>query len=231
MEVKVGILENEKNYADSLYELLEDWATTRSCILKVDQFNTGQGILQNGAPLNYHIVFIDIQLDDMNGVTVAKELRKRNYTSEIVFLTAFKEYVFEGYNVHALNYILKPITYEKLEGCMDAVLKNIQSDHYTLRNRDKIISIPYSKVIYISSLRHHMEIVTSEETYTHLISIKQLLELLPTQFIRCHRTLIINAYHIKKLEGHIVTMSNSVTLPVSNTYLKSVRKKLESLIF
>lgn len=229
MNIKIGIIENEKKYSQNLCDLLETWSSAQSCTLDIQLFSTGKEILQTN-DLDHNILFIDIQLDDTNGVDIAKTLRKKNCSSEIVFLTAYKEYVFEGYNVHALNYILKPITYEKLKACMDAVLESIQSENYILRNRDIIIKIPYKEIMYILSSRHHMDIVTKEKTYTHLISIKKLLNCLPAQFVQCHRTAIINVNFIQKLEGREVLMSDFTTLPISNTYLKDVRKKLENLV-
>lgn len=229
MNIKIGIIENEKKYSQSLCELLDAWSSAQFCTLDIHLFSSGNEIIHANI-LDYNILFIDIQLDDANGVDIAKALRKKECTSEIVFLTAYKEYVFEGYSVHALNYILKPITYEKLKSCMDTVLQSVQSENYILRNRDIIIKIPYNEIMYILSSRHHMNIVTKEKTFTHLISINKLLSCLPAQFVQCHRTVIINMNFIQKLEGREVLMSDFTTLPVSNTYLKVVRKKLEALV-
>lgn len=230
MEIKVGIIENEKMYADSLTELLNRWVDENGASIQYKVCPKGEDIL-NQTVLDYSILFIDIQLDGINGVEVAQILRRKNYTGEIVFLTAYTEYVFDGYEVQALNYILKPIFYEKLKKCMDAAIKSIQNDHYTFRNRDIVERIPFNNILYISSNRHHMEIITAQKNYRHLISIKDILKHLPSQFVQCHRTLIINIDHIQKLDGLIVIMQDKVSLPVSTTYLEQVRKKLESMVF
>lgn len=226
----IGILEDDSVYAAILHDLISEWAQIQNCFIQIDIFTSGEEILKNDS-FSYHIFFMDIQLSNIDGVETAKEIRKKGYAGEIVFLTAFNEYVFEGYNVRALNYILKPITYIKLSTCMDVVLQSIQIENYIIRNRDIIEKIPYKDIIYILSERHYMEFVTKSKSYKHLICIKDVLKHLPSQFVRCHRTVIINVNHIQKLEGHKVIMTNKVILPVSKTYLQNVRTKLEDLVF
>lgn len=230
MTIKVGIIENEEVFSTHLINLLNEWSQMQNCDIYFDLFLSGEQILSQ-TTIDYNILFVDIQLLKINGVETAKKLRKKNYTGEIVFLTVFNEYVFEGYNVHALNYILKPITADKLNSCMNIVLQLIQSKNYILSNRDTIEKIPYQQILYILSARHYMEIFTPDRTYRHLISIKNIMKHLPSQFIQCHRTVIINIKHVQKLEGHSIAMSNKVVLPVSNTYLQTVRRALENLVF
>lgn len=229
MKIKIGIIENEKIAVNHLSELLSEWSSLRHCNIHYDIFKSGEYILETSEK-DYNILFIDIQLANINGVETAKLLRKDGYTGSIVFITAYQEYVFEGYEVHALNYILKPITLEKLSACMDVVLKSIQNENYILRNRDTIEAIPYTNIIYILSSKHHMELVTTNVTYRHLISIKNIIKILPIQFVQCHRTVIININHIKKLVGYSVIMSNNTCLPVSNTYIQNVRTSLEKSV-
>lgn len=230
MEINITILENEDIHAAFLSNMIKTWAAKNSVSANIHTYRTGTDLL-NGNILYFHAFFLDIQLDDMSGIQVAKKLRQLGCTAEIIFLTAYSEYVFDGYDVRALNYILKPISYDKLSSCMDAIMKSIKGENYILRSRDTIEKIPCKDIIYISSARHHMEIYTSGEVYRHLISIKEIMKNLPDQFIQCHRTLIININYVRKLEGHNVIMKGNITLPVSNTYLQNVRKKLESLIF
>lgn len=230
MEIKIGIIENEMACADSLTALLHQWASDTSLTFQLTHFTRGEDIL-NQDVFDHHILFIDIQLGGIDGVKTARKLREKKYSGELVFLTAYHEYVFEGYEVQALNYIMKPIPYEKLKNCMDSVVKSLQNEYYILRNRDIVEKIPCNDILYIISSRHHMELITAQNSYRHLISIKNILKCLPPQFIQCHRTVIINIDHVRKLEGHDIVMQNKKILPVSNTYLPDVRKKLESLVF
>lgn len=230
MEIKIGIVENERKYIDLLVEFLYKWANENLCSIQFETFANGEDIL-NRSVFDYHVLFVDIQLGGINGVEVAKALRHKSYSGEIVFITVYHEYVFDGYEVQALNYIMKPIPYDKLKNCMDVVKKVFHNEYYILQNRDLIEKISYRDIIYISSARHYMELITQTSSYRHLISIKDMMKHLPSQFIQCHRTLIINIYYVQKLEGHNVIMRNKANLPVSNTYLQNVRKKLESLVF
>lgn len=230
MEIKVGIIENEDICATHLVNLLKQWSSLRQCEVLYNVYLSGEDILSK-PEIDYNILFIDIQLSNINGVETAKQIRKNKYTGAIVFITAYNEYVFEGYEVRALNYILKPITVDKLFSCMDTILKSVQSENYILRNRDIVEIIPYNQIIYILSAKHHMELVTLNITYRHWISIKNIMKILPIQFIQCHRTVIINISHIKRLQGHSAIMSNDVCLPISNTFIENVRDQFEKSIF
>ncbi|MCD8076754.1 MAG: response regulator [Lachnospiraceae bacterium] len=72
------------------------------------------------------IYFLDIQLGDMLGLDIAKDLRSHGYQGVIIFLTVFREYVFHGYEVHAMNYLLKPVKEESLYLCLDEVARNLE---------------------------------------------------------------------------------------------------------
>lgn len=230
MEIKVGVVENESLYAKELVELLYKWSVVHNCEILHKIYSSGEELLAE-SDINFDIFFIDIQLASINGVDTAKKLRGRNYKGGIVFLTAFKEYVFQGYEVNAINYILKPIKIEKLELCMAIILKDLKNENYILRNRDLVERIPYNEIIYILSSRHHMELVTNCDTYRHWISMKNILKILPSQFIQCHRTVIVNIDHVKKLQGKTINMSNNICLPVSNTYIQNVRNQIQNSVF
>lgn len=162
----------------------------------------------------------------MNGVMFAKELRKHNYKGEIVFLTAFQEYVFEGYQVQALNYLLKPVVLEEVELCMNTVYQKLIKDYYLLQNQNSLIKIPYYSIIYFSSAKHYVDIISTEQIYRQRIAFKEVLSVLPSGFFQCHRTIIINIEHIYSMEGNSIFMSNGNVLPVSKTYIKQIRSAI-----
>lgn len=113
MELSITILEDEEIHSKQLKQLLKKWGDENHIMMSIHLFFSGESFLK----YNYNedeLFFLDINLKTMNGMDIAKQLRKDGFQGTIIFLTAFSEYVFEGYNVQALNYLIKPIDYEKL---------------------------------------------------------------------------------------------------------------------
>lgn len=165
-------------------------------------------------------------MSGLDGVATAHRLRELEFEGNLVFLTAFSEYVFKGYDVQALNYLMKPVEYEKIEKCLDLVFRKLRDDHYIIRNAGAMIQIPYSNIIYFSSANHYTKIMTVDGPLQQFESMRNIFYHLPRQFYYCHRTVIINLEHVKMLKGRELTMSDHTMVPVSTTYLQEIRSAL-----
>ncbi|WP_312635958.1 LytTR family DNA-binding domain-containing protein [Oscillibacter sp.] len=225
--MKVAIVEDEMPHAEALQELLRQWSEERQVLIDVALFGSGEAISSAcGDP--FDLVFMDIQMDGMNGISVARQLRQQDFHGQLVFLTSFSEYVFDGYEVQALNYFMKPVPYEKIAKCMDYVEQKLHDDHYTFRDHDLVTRIAYSKIIYFCSANHYTQIITTEGDFRQRESLQIVFSHLPSRFLFCHRTIIINMEHISKLKGRELVLSNGVIVPISQTYLQDVRSALMS---
>lgn len=236
MNLKIAILEDKKTDYEQLSSLLSDWAITNGHVLQTTWFQKEKEILSAKSILTYQIIFSDIELktnkqndNESNGILICSKLRKMGYNGEIIFLTAFKEYVFNGYDVQAFNYLLKPIQKSILNNCMNKYLSIHFSDFYYLRKQDKIIQIPYNEIICISRYGHDCIIQSINDIHVERTSLKDFEKRLPVQFIRCHKSCIINAYHIKSLSGSRLQLSNHQTQQVGRIYLENIRNTLFEL--
>lgn len=230
MTIHIGIVEDNFLCQDQLQNQLKKWLSENDCEAVYYTKTSAEDFLLH-LPKQLDILFLDIQLYQMSGLELAQQLRNKNCNCEIVFLTAFQEYVFEGYQVQALNYLLKPAPYIKVKKCMDWVLDHLKSKHYIFKKQHMIYKIPYSDIIYFTSFKHYVEIIATKETYKQLEALKNILPHLPSQFMRCHRTTIVNIKHIQCINSTCITMSNNTILPVSKTYRNSIRERfMESII-
>lgn len=224
--INVAIVENEEEYVDSIKRLLDmckkaagyTWETV------LWAFKTGEDFLKTDIE-KYHIVFMDIDLDgDMDGMEAAQVLRKRGCTVPLAFLTSFNQYVFTGYKVGAIDYIMKPIKMDQLQWCMKRVFDMKSQGAFICKTRDGIMQIPYNKILYFQSSFHYIEIFTvDKKKYQQLLSLKKLRDALPIQFIQCHRTILVNAWKIECINGRELKLTDGTLLPISNTYLDEVR--------
>ena len=218
----IAIIEDEASCYKQLESALQDWSIEHDVMISISYYETGKKLL-SGTFLKYQLVFLDIDMPEISGMETARELRQVGYNNYIIFVTAHNEYVYEGYHVRALDYILKPITPKALENCLNPVLHELESSVYILRTATSIEKIPYSSIIAFATQGHYIEIITKQKTYQQKISLKILKQLLPEDFVQCHRTVIVNINHVVKLCGKNLYLTNQTIYPISKQYMESIQ--------
>ena len=224
MKINITILEDQISDRQLLKNYIIKWAQDNNCVIQIEEFETGEAYLDIGIVnlRNTHLFFLDVQMKDVSGLEVAKIIRGQKYQGKIIFLSAFREYVFNGYEVHALNYLLKPVDSTTLFLCLDEISNNVSAANYTHKNGKEINNIPYNEIICFSSCLHSVEILTTSSLFVQNSSLNNIIDFLPREFIRVHRSFIVNLSHILKISGNIITLTNYKTIPIGRTYLKTV---------
>lgn len=225
MQIKIAIVENETQSCFDLQTQLKKWASTANHSILISAFASGEAFLQQNV-FSYDVVFLDIELENINGIEIARYLRANDYSSDIVFLTSHSSYALAGHGVRALHYLLKPAPQKELFRCMDLVLERCSDFHYTYQYHNQTIHLPINDIIYMTSRNHKIEIITTSESYYQHTSIRNLIGRLPKQFQQCHRTTIINMHHLLNLVNRDAHLTNGHVVPISCTYLEHIRKEL-----
>lgn len=222
--MQIAIVENNESDREKLEEKLHAWATmNRKCELIIRHFTTGEDFLKEDFH-DFHFIFMDIELDGkLNGIDTAQALNKNGCHTPLAFLTMHDIYVYDGYGTNAVAFILKPVMYERIHACMDTALERVSNAKYIYNSKDTILSIPYRDILYCQAALHYTALVTVSGTITHKIPFYQMMEQLPKQFIRCHRTTSVNIMHVKQIKGRELLMGNSIWLTISKPYLTQVR--------
>ena len=159
MKLNVTILEDEATHAAQLKQLLEKWGNQNNISTSICHYFNDKDFSEKEYDED-ELFFIDIELGSANGMDIAKQLRKDGFCGNIIFLTAFSEYVFDGYHVQALDYLLKPISQNKLEQCMKPILRNMQGSYHVYKTKTETVKIPYNKILAFTSFRHYVDIIT-----------------------------------------------------------------------
>ncbi len=224
--MKITILENDKNELDYLKSKIEGWSRKTGTVIEISEFESGEAYFSKRVSSSEEstVVFLDIQMGKMSGIDVAEQLRKENYKGFILFLTAFREYVFRGYDVHALNYLLKPVQEKVLEACLDEIASESSKQSYLFRVGHDTFLIPYADIISITSSGHNVDILTTTKCHSQYTSLNNIITYLPKEFIRVHRGHIVNLSHIRKVSGQTITLSNRTTLQIGRNYYKEFIK-------
>lgn len=200
----------------------------RSLDILTDMFETGTALLQAFRKRPYDIVFLDIEMPEMDGITLARKLRALSQDVPIVFLTSHIEYALEGYEVNALRYLTKPIQSEKLHELLGYVMERMQEQRMLWLKTDMGEErVPIKEILYLESQNQNILIRTADRTYTVRYNLGDYeTELAQDGFFRIHRGYLVSLRHVKSLGKHEIMISGNVKLPVSRTKEKSLKETL-----
>ena len=225
MKLTISILEEQPTEAEHLKAILHKWSFQTNCELEISEYSSGEDFFEENDKTTYQsfsVFFLDIQMKEMSGLDVAKKLRMEGYRGPIIFLTAFREYVFHGYEVRAMDYLLKPVKEETLFLCLNEIAKDLSGNSYLYRNKQDIICIPYKDILSFSSSLHYIDILTVSDHFCQYATLNNIIEYLPQEFIRIHKSCIVNMAHIYKVSGSTIVLSNHMTTQIGRSYMKSV---------
>ncbi|CAL67129.1 LytR/AlgR family response regulator transcription factor [Christiangramia forsetii] len=181
------------------------------------------------------LVFLDINMPGISGISFAKSINKN---IKIIFTTAYREYAIDGFDLHAVDYLLKPISFDRLLDAVhnfqevhldqnDLEVQNKKSGDFIFVKIDrKMHKIDFSGILWIESLSDYLKIETSEGTKVTRETISSIETKLPeTKFLRVHRSFIIAIDYIESYSNEEVVIQNK-SIPISRTYKDEVLKCL-----
>lgn len=171
------------------------------------------------------LIFLDIQMPDLRGTDLAKLVGN---STQIIFTTAYSEYALEGFELSALDYVLKPITFERflmaVQKCKPTQIEDQQG--MTIKSGYDLYKVKFTDIRYIESDSEYVTFYTKDRKIMSHQSLKALEQELPSDtFMRVHRSFIINKQHVSALKGRELSVGE-VKIPVSNTYYDQVKQQL-----
>jgi len=182
--------------------------------------------LMNKQPVD--LIFLDIQMPELKGTVFAKTVDEN---TKIIFTTAYSEYALEGYELNALDYLLKPITFERFLKAANKIKKvananTISDDAITVKSGYDLHKLKYDAIHYIESDSEYVIFYTSETKIMSNQSLTKLDKQLPnSKFMRVHRSYIVNKNKVSSLKGRDLVIGETL-IPVSDSYIESVKKEL-----
>ena len=232
----IAICDDEKYFSHILKNMISTFMAQRGIEYSLDMFGSGIELLSylSDHAVQTTVVFLDINMEDMDGIETATRIRKLSKDVYIVFVTAYIKYSLEGYKVNAIRYLIKgDVNFEKsLEECMNAILENmnygIQTVSFEFKDGKRDIVI--DNIIYIESNLHTLRFVmmsAPKEEYIMLATLNEVEESLKDfGLVRIHQSYLINLSHVKTVNAQLVIMDNGDKLSVSRSKYKSFKEAL-----
>lgn len=220
----------DDSIADSAYisDMLNIWANDRGISVQTKQFSSAENFLFHYAEnKTFDILLLDIEMGEMDGVTMAKRVRQDNKTVQIIFITGYSDYIAEGYEVDALHYLMKPVSREKLFAVLDRALeKRKQNEHcLNLELSGEMVRIPFYEVRYLDVHQNYVTIHAKQE-YTIKRTLGDFEKELDNRFCRVGRAIILNLEYIRRVTKTEVYLSDGTALPLPRGAYKPLNQAI-----
>ena len=193
--------------------------------------------LKEDARIFHHvdIAILDINLhDELNGLDIAKEIRKQNPYVALIFITSYDNYALDAWKIHSLGFLQKPVKEEDFKQVFQKVVLQLNGLRITKMNRMVTlcnkVTLKERDIICVEKISgtKDVKVTTSKETYEFRATIKGIEKLLCDSFVRVNRITLINVHYVFKIENRVVELSNGKAFPIS--YRKENQIKMKGVI-
>lgn len=227
--MRICLVDDDSTQLDYLKVIIEKWANKHNINTDINFYHSAEEmIFENNESYPFDMIVLDIQMGEINGIELAKRIRKTDRNVIIAFISGMADYVFEGYEVQAIRYILKPVKDEKVYELLDYV-----NTHKSKENKFFILSVSgekkkinYDDIIYFEAMGHYIVFHLENTEYDYKYNISDLcLDLAKSEFIRTHRSYVVNIKYIEKITRNECQLINNIKVPLSRNSYKSVNEK------
>lgn len=191
--------------------------------------------IENGRK-HFDIFFLDIYLNDMNGVDAARRIRAENENAILIFVSSSEEFYREAFDVYAFHYLIKPVDLNGFAEVFEKAVKAVD------RNKDELLTIIYrgknctlkcSDISYISSMNHylifHMQDGSIYKSYGKLDEIASRIH--SELFVRCHKSFVINLAYVREMTADSFKTVDNLLIPISRTYSATAKENYRRRLF
>lgn len=228
--MRAALCDDENVFRNEIYELLTEYSRARHIDIVCDQYADGRELLPCAD--RYDIIFMDYQMNNLNGMETSRKIRALNNNCIIIFISAFPEVALDAFEVDTFRFLSKPIDREKFFRAMDDYLKSIDLDNLiVIRSDDVTYTLKASDIIYAEAKLKHCIIRTTDNTYeiaTHLKTIER--QLPPDRFTRCQRSYIAGFAHIKTHTSKEIIFDNGEKATIGKTYFADFKSAFQDYI-
>ena len=230
MVVHVAIVEDEQVHQDTLKAFLKRYQEENNVSFHIDLFGSPILLLENYKSV-YDLIFMDIQMPGMNGMDAARRLRAMDQKVLLVFVTNLAQYAIEGYEVAAMDYILKPLQYFSFAMKLTKALWRIDADEgnaIKVVNKNGSVRIQLRDLLFIEISGHNITYHTHGGDVYGTGTLSELEEKLQGKhFVRCNSCYLVNLKYIEHVKGYQLQLKDGTELQISQPRKKSLMQALQ----
>ncbi len=215
--IHIAICDDEKHMSDHIKTITSDFFRKKNREIHIRTFAGGEELLNYDGQID--ILFLDIQMKDMDGMETARKLRADKFRGFLIFITVLKEMVFQSFEVQAYDYLVKPVDEKQFERTMERCLASMQNtgeDSLLVQKGYERRIIRTDEIVFCEIIDRKIYLnLVSGEVVDYYERIENLEIKLDDHFFRCHRSYLINLKHLKGYKNGTAYMDNGREIPVS----------------
>lgn len=229
MNYNISIIDDSAADTEYAAALVRRWAKGAGHTVNLSLFPSAEAFLfAYEDKQDADLLLLDIEMGDMDGVSLAKKLRQTNAFVQLVFITGFPDFITEGYEVSALHYLMKPVVPEKLYAVLDKAAANLAKAERRLcithgHNTD---FVPLSQVLYIEAQKQYVLIHAAAGIYRMKTSLVEMGKELDETFFKCQRSFIVNLSQIIRIQNSCVVLKNGEEVPISRGMAEKIGREI-----
>lgn len=216
--LRIGICDDESSARERLHFALEKLLQEENIYY---EFSSGEGLLgwldKHAGGLD--LLFLDVEMTGLSGLETAHQIREKGHEVLLAFVTGYPDFVFDGYTVGALDYLVKPVNGEKLASLMERVKKKLEAEApqmFTINNTEGFFRLPLKDILYCYSERRIVNIVTALREYPFYAKLDEVEEQLGNDFVRIHQRYLVSVREVTAIEREHVRIGD-IKLPMSRS--------------
>ncbi len=226
--MRIAIVEDDYKASKSLRNMLEKYAHEKDIKININEFDGAISFI-NSFKSNFDIIFMDINMPVMNGMDAAKELRKIDENVILYFITNMAQYAINGYEVGAIDFLVKPVTYYQLKLKLEKALMELKrkdNDKIVVVHKNGMLRISTHDIYFIEVLGHHLCYHTIKGNFTSYGTLKEVFNKIQDPlFLQCNRCYVINLRYVNEINDQTVRVEND-TLQISRNRKATVIRAL-----
>ena len=228
----LAVCDDEDESLDAIAGLLDDWEAERQLPLPRRMFSSAVELLEVARRERFTLYLLDVIMPTVDGMAAARELRTFDGAADIVFLTSSPEFACESYRVHTLDYLLKPVNRKRLFRLLDELYLREQRprEALVLKTGTTIVRVPFSQLAFVEVIGKRLyfnltnggvrEVAGSLKEYEDLLLIRP-------EFMRVHRSYIVNLDYIRAYVRGRVYLSDTEYVPIGELYKEAFQNYIE----
>ncbi len=215
--IRIAICDDEKHMSDHIRAMASDFFRKKNREIRLRTFLSGEELLNYDGQID--ILFLDIQMNGVDGLETARKLRAGKFRGFLIFITVLKEMVFQSFEVQAYDYLVKPVDEKQFGKTMErlyASMQNASEDSLLVQQGYEGRIVPKDEIVFCEVIDRKIYLnLASGEIIDYYERIENLETKLDGHFFRCHRSYLINLKHLKGYKNGTACMDNGKEVPVS----------------
>ena len=225
--IRIGLIDDDLDHLRLMKSFLTQYEKEEKVNFSIKEFNDGLNFVEDYDG-NLDVIFLDIEMPHMDGMTAAKKIREKDQALGIVFVTNMAQYAIHGYEVNAIDFIVKPVSYyvftDKLNKAIRFSRLNMEKD-FVIQTEDSIIKLTSSQIIYVEKDKNYLVFHTKQGVYRSRGTISELEQQLSGEgFSECINGCLVNLKYVTKMEKDTVWV-DEVPLPITRRRKKEFKEE------